>query len=90
MVKGVNKTVIEVNDTGSRLFEKIVFYVTPEYGNLNAKQLRKAASAFSFDFEDVRKKRSLRKIVKRKRFMKVLGCCLLGIAAVTTLLIFIL
>ena len=90
MVKGVNKTVIEVNDTGSRLFEKIVFYVTPEYGNLNAKQLRKAASAFSFDFEDVRKKRSLRKIVKRKRFMKVLGCCLLGIAVVTTLLIFIL
>ncbi len=48
MVKGVNKTVIEVNNTGSKLFEKIVFYVTPEYGNLSAKQLNKAASDFSF------------------------------------------
>ena len=90
MVKGVNKTVIEVNDTGSRLFEKIVFYVTPEYGNLNAKQLRKAASAFSFDFEDIKKKRSLRKIVKKKRFLKVLGCCVLGLAVICGILIFVL
>ena len=36
MVKGVNKTVIEVNNTGSKIFEKIVFYVSPQYGNLNA------------------------------------------------------
>ena len=27
MVKGVNKTIIEVNNTGSRYFEKIVFYL---------------------------------------------------------------
>ena len=37
MVKGVSKTVIVVNNTGSKLFEKIVFYVTPEYGTLSAK-----------------------------------------------------
>ena len=47
MVKGVSKTVIVVNNTGSKLFEKIVFYVTPEYGTLSAKQLKKAASSFS-------------------------------------------
>ena len=35
MVKGVNKTIIEVNNTGSKFFEKIVFYVTPQYGNLS-------------------------------------------------------
>ena len=46
MVKGVSKTVIVVNNTGSKLFEKIVFYVTPEYGTLSAKQLKKAASSF--------------------------------------------
>ena len=34
MVKGVSKTIIEVNDTGSRLFEKIVLYVTPEFSKL--------------------------------------------------------
>jgi large subunit ribosomal protein L7A len=42
MVKGVSKTIIEVNNTGSKYFEKIVFYVTPQYGNLSAKQLKKA------------------------------------------------
>ena len=26
MVKGVNKTVIEVNNTGSKVFDRIVFY----------------------------------------------------------------
>ena len=70
MVKGVNKTVIEVNDTGSRLFEKIVFYVTPEYGTLSAKQLKKAASSFSFNFEDVKRKKTLRNIVKKKKILK--------------------
>ena len=40
MVKGVSKTVIVVNNTGSKLFEKIVFYVTPEYGTLSALQLK--------------------------------------------------
>lgn len=48
MVKGVSKTVIVVNNTGSKLFEKIVFYVTPEYGTLSAKQLKKRRAAFRF------------------------------------------
>ena len=67
MVKGVNKTVIEVNNTGSRLFEKIVFYVTPEYSNLSAKQLRKAAGSFSFNFDSPIKKQSLRKRYKLRK-----------------------
>ena len=54
MVKGVSKTVIVVNNTGSKLFEKIVFYVTPEYGTLSAKQLKKAASSFSFNYKGAR------------------------------------
>lgn len=72
MVKGVNKTVIEVNNTGSKLFEKIVFYVTPEYGNLSAKQLRRAASAFSFNYETPPNTGVLRKRYKRKRILRFL------------------
>lgn len=67
MVKGVSKTIIEVNNTGSKLFEKIVFYVTPEYGTLNAKQLKRAAADFSFNFNQSFAENSLRKRVKRKR-----------------------
>ena len=74
LVKGVSKTVIEVNNTGSKLFEKIVFYVTPEYGNLNAKQLKRAAANFNYDSS--LQKSALRKRVKRQkilRFSLILG-----------------
>lgn len=85
MVKGVNKTVIEVNNTGNKYFEKIVFYVTPQYGNLNAKQLKKAASNFSFNYEEHRARKSLRKAHKRKRlaiFSTVIGACVIALSAV--------
>lgn len=87
MVKGVNKTVIEVNNTGSRYFEKIVFYVTPQYGNLSAKQLKKAASTFSFNFDNSLQRRPLREIRKRRKILRnmlisavcLVGCITLGI-----------
>ena len=72
MVKGVSKTVIVVNNTGSKLFEKIVFYVTPEYGTLSAKQLKKAASSFSFNYDDSAPKAALRRRIKRKRQIRAL------------------
>ena len=52
MVKGVSKTVIVVNNTGNKFFEKIVFYVSPEYGNLNSGKLNSAAAKYigTFDF----------------------------------------
>ena len=73
MVKGVNKTVIEVNNTGSRLFEKIVFYVTPEYSNLSAKQLKRAAGNFSFNYENHLQKQSLRARYKRRRTLALIA-----------------
>lgn len=90
MVKGVSKTVIVVNNTGSKLFEKIVFYVTPEYGNLSAKQLKKAAGNFSFNYgEAFSSKKNLRGRIKRKRRIRALialGVCLL-ISGIILLLI---
>ena len=88
MVKGVNRTVIEVNNTGSKLFERIVFYVTPEYGTLSAKQLRKAAAAFSFNFESGRMSQSLGRRMKTKRIIKLsIAAFLVCAAAVTALLL---
>lgn len=92
MVKGVNKTVIEVNNTGSKLFEKIVFYVTPEYGNMSAKQLRRAANAFSFSFEDQKPPVSLRRRtadrrIKRVKFLIIAGAvCIAAVAALIIIL----
>ncbi|MBQ8204038.1 MAG: hypothetical protein IJZ75_07155 [Clostridia bacterium] len=72
MVKGVNKTVIEVNDTGSKMFEKVVFFVSPKYGNLKAASLNKAVREFSFNMENnLSSKKSLRKRVRLKRGAKI-------------------
>lgn len=84
MVKGVNKTVIEVNDTGSKFFEKIVFYVTPEYGNLSTKQLLSATDDFTFRFAERadRGYASLRKRMRRRRALilgSILSVVLLGV-----------
>lgn len=70
MVKGVNKRVIEVNNTGNKFFEKIVFYVKAEYGDLTSVQLKEATEFLSLGFEEkfpfknvsLRKRRKLRKI----------------------------
>ena len=80
MVKGVNKTVIEINDTGSPFFEKVVFYVSSQFGNMSAKQLENAASAFAQGLSDKNaNKRSLRKRVRLKKWVKVLLFVMCGI-----------
>ncbi len=83
MVKGVSKMVIEVNNTGSELFEKVVFYVTPKYGTLSAKQLKKAVSSFSFDYSTGVHKKSRRKgyRLRYKRIALFAAALLLIIAA---------
>ena len=89
MVKGVSKTVIVVNNTGSKLFEKIVFYVTPEYGTLSAKQLKKAASSFSFNYDDSAPKAALRHRVKRKKQIRALVLASAALLALITVALII-
>lgn len=74
LVKGVNKTVIEVNNTGSKIFDRIVFYVTAQYGNLSAKELMKATENFTFQFDkrSGRGYKKLRRRMLRKRIFKAL------------------
>ncbi len=52
MVKGVNKTIIEVNNTGSKVFDRIVFYVSPTCSNLSAKSLNRAVKNFTFQLDE--------------------------------------
>ena len=43
MVKGVNKTIIEINDTGSKYFDKILFFVNPDKADTPQKKLESRA-----------------------------------------------
>lgn len=81
MVKGVNKTIIEVNNTGSKIFEKIVFYVTPQYGGLSPERLQKAAGDFTFRFDEKGTYAPLRRRCRAKRRRKILLAAGLLLAA---------
>ncbi|MBO7520441.1 MAG: hypothetical protein J6T73_06645 [Clostridia bacterium] len=85
MVKGVNKTVIEVNNTGSKVFDRIVFYVTAQYGNLSAKELLKATENFTFQFDkrSGRGYKRLRRRMMRKRILTVAGITIAAAAVLT-------
>ena len=43
MVKGVNRQVLEIHDTGCDYFEKALFFVRPEYSAENEARLKKGA-----------------------------------------------
>lgn len=43
MIKGVNHQVVEVNDTQCPYFERILFFVNPEYAAVSEGKLRERA-----------------------------------------------
>ncbi|MGN0468290.1 MAG: hypothetical protein ACI4GY_06175 [Acutalibacteraceae bacterium] len=43
MIKGVNRQVVEVVDTGCDYFEKIMFFVKPEYISISESKIRESA-----------------------------------------------
>lgn len=49
MIKGVNKQVIEITETGSEYFEKMFFVVKPQYSSMNLKKLEKKAGTIAAD-----------------------------------------
>lgn len=87
MVKGVNKRVIEVNDTGNKFFEKIVFYVTPQYSELTPTQLKEATEFLSLKLEGKPKKTSLRKRHLRKKRVAFWSSAVLFLIVVALFLI---
>lgn len=44
MIKGVNRQMVEVNQTESEYFERILFIVKPEYAGVKESKLREQAS----------------------------------------------
>lgn len=52
MVRGVNRTIIEINCTESRYFDKVLLFVDPGC-ELSASQLDKKAREYAKSFDDV-------------------------------------
>lgn len=43
MIKGINKQVVEITQEENSYFERILFFVKPEYSTISEKQLRERA-----------------------------------------------
>lgn len=43
MIKGVNKSVIEISETGNKYYEKAILFIKPEYSDLQKDLLEKEA-----------------------------------------------
>lgn len=52
MIKGVNRQVIEISETGSEYFEKMFFVVKPQYSSMNLKKLKKKAGNIAYGISD--------------------------------------
>ncbi len=69
MIKGVNKQVLEINETGTGFFEKAIFFVKPEYIGMSEGKLRESASR---ELERTGKPPILSYIGKKNKLKKLL------------------
>lgn len=90
MVKGVNKTIIEINNTESEYFDKILLFVKANYGNDKAKIDREIAK-ISHVLKNETLRIPLRQMQrKRKRRILLFGGVGVALAAATVLAIVLL
>ena len=52
MLRGVNKQIIEINETENKMFERAVLYVRPEYAELTETKLHSYANDFIKEISD--------------------------------------
>ncbi len=57
MVKGVNRQVLEIHETGCEYFEKALFFVKPEFSGENENKLKSKATISAFKTVTVPKTR---------------------------------
>lgn len=94
MLRGTNKSIIEISETENRYFEKALLFVKPEFVNLSPERLNREAKRMlgSLTFSPMGLGRNLtaRKRAAQKRRRKILlisGVVLLGLAFMVSRLI---
>ncbi len=85
MVKGVNRQVLEIHETGCEYFEKALFFVRPEYSQESDAKLKSNALKSLHNSASVPKTRRQRLKSKALFFIELLFSA--GVGAVITALI---
>ncbi len=84
MIKGVNKQVLEVTNTENPYFEKIVFFVKPEYAESDREKLKAQARIYA---DKVSKPPRARKTKKEIRYIVIQTLLCLGAGGAITYLL---
>ena len=88
MVKGVNKSVIEITDTGNKYFSKVLLFVSPEFVNKNSKKLNEQAEEAIKKLRLAGEEESLRNAVEkiRRRRLKLIIYGITGLLSIAALI----
>ena len=86
MVKGVNRQVLEIHETGCEYFEKALFFVRPEFSTENEGKLKSKAITSAVKFSSVPKSKR-QKVKSRILFVAELAASAVTGALITALFI---
>ena len=79
MLRGTNKSIIEISETENRYFERALLFVKPEFSNLSPERLNREAKrmigTLTFSPMGLGKQTSARKRAAKKRRRKILLIC---------------
>lgn len=84
MIKGVNKQVLEVTNTENPYFEKIIFFVKPEYVNGDREKLKKEARMLA---KSANKPPRARKTKREIRYIAIQSALCVGAGIAITFLL---
>ena len=73
MIRGINRQVVEVKETGSEYFEKIMFFVKPEYASVNEGKIRERASLIAGNLENQPPATKMKKDKKTEIIKVIIG-----------------
>lgn len=91
MLRGTNRSIIEINETENKYFERILIFVKPEFGSLPDDRLKKEATRLvgTMTGEPVGLRRTAsvrRRMAMRKRKRALIISALLGITILAVIL----
>lgn len=85
MLRGINRSIIEISETESKYFEKILFFVKPEFGSLPPERLdneaKRMLGAISFTPVGLSRGMSARKRAQIKKRRKLVAAVLVLLTA---------
>jgi len=88
MLRGVNKQIIEVNNTGNRYFEKAVLFINPQFVDISRHKLDIEANLYIDSLENVAHSGSRKHLNKSKK-MGAIRTSLIVCASIILLILFI-